>query len=866
MVFPPSLKKQQMLIALAVGLFALFALWLRLVPLLAIGHSDLIRMVAMDDPFYNLRQTESLLANSLQYGWFDAMTHYPFGTSIYWGPVFPTIIALFCLVTGSATRPEIIGTALLVTPLIAAATVVLMYYVGRAFGDWKTGVLASGFSAIIAGQFFTISMYGYIDHHIAEVFFSTLFCLLYTGAVLSAKDADIDLREVKTWRKTAILAGLAGIGYLLGLFTMPTMILFALIVGLFTLVQFVVDVFRNRTSEYLVIINGTVFLVAIAGLLLFGLKDPGMGLSTYSIGHIYAYLALIAGTGVLYALTHLLKGKNPWYFPATLVGCACIVLAFLSLLLPDVFSMFSNAVVQFFGQQAVTETVEEAMGWSLNKAWLTYHYGLILFAGGVLVMLYNNWIDEHPHQVFALVWSLVMLISTWQHIRYEYYLAINIALMAAVCVAFVVGKGIPALSPLMQRAGSGHSPAVSTGNEKEKAGKGKKRSSRGSEKRATARSGTDTVLIGLVLATALIAALFCYYSVSTNYSVVSARGDNLIPDWRESLEWLGNNTPDTGVDYLKIYDPKTFAYPEQSYGVMTWWDYGHMITYIAKRIPNANPFQQGVTGPDGAAAFFVTTSESDASRILDNLNTRYVITDSLMDTGKFPAMSTWYNSSVKESPYMEYLFLPGTEGSGRVEARLFYTPLYYHTMVSRLHNLDGSMVQPARILYIEYTDPGITGLSLPLIVNAEEMDTANATERARIFNSQARPGYHAKLISVSLLSPADTVPALQHYRLVHESSTNSLASDTADLKFVKTFEYVKGAHIRGEGVIAIPLITNTGRTFTYYQESTDGEFIVPYSTTDNRYDVRATGKYRIIATGQEFDVPESAVIEGLTIN
>jgi dolichyl-diphosphooligosaccharide--protein glycosyltransferase len=82
---------------------------------------------------------------------------------------------------------------------------------------------------------------------------------------------------------------------------------------------------------------------------------------------------------------------------------------------------------------------------------------------------------------------------------------------------------------------------------------------------------------------------------------------------------------------------------------------------------------------------------------------------------------------------------------------------------------------------------------------------------------------------------------------------------------VKIFEYVKGAHIKGEGIIEVPLVTNTGRNFTYRQESMNGEFIVPYSTTDNPYDVKATGKYKISGSAREFDVPESAVMQGLTI-
>ena len=41
------------------------------------------------------------------------------------------------------------------------------------------------FTAIVGlGQFFYRSLYGYMDHHIAEVLFSTLFCLLYMYVLL----------------------------------------------------------------------------------------------------------------------------------------------------------------------------------------------------------------------------------------------------------------------------------------------------------------------------------------------------------------------------------------------------------------------------------------------------------------------------------------------------------------------------------------------------------------------------------------------------------------------------------------------------------------------------------------------------------
>ena len=104
-----------------VAFFTLFALWLRLLPMITMGNTDPLSLVASDDPLYNLRQVELLVTNHLNYPWFDPMTLYPTGSNIYWGPLFPTIIAICCLITGATTRPEIISVGLLVPSLMAAA-------------------------------------------------------------------------------------------------------------------------------------------------------------------------------------------------------------------------------------------------------------------------------------------------------------------------------------------------------------------------------------------------------------------------------------------------------------------------------------------------------------------------------------------------------------------------------------------------------------------------------------------------------------------------------------------------------------------------------------------------------------------------
>ena len=202
---------------------------------------------------------------------------------------------------------------------------------------------------------------------------------------------------------------------------------------------------------------------------------------------------------------------------------------------------------------------------------------------------------------------------------------------------------------------------------------------------------TNYPLVGVVFITIGLSLLFAYTSVSYSYTNAIASPTRMNTDWRESMDWMANNTPETGVNYFTIYDQKSFEYPAGSYGVMSWWDYGHLITYIAKRIPNANPFQQGVAGPDGAAAYFMSTSEDKANAILDRDGTRYVVTDIEMDTGKFWAMSTWDNATLATDPYQMILLVQSKDNPDSYDPARLNKQEYYLTTISRLHNFDGSM-------------------------------------------------------------------------------------------------------------------------------------------------------------------------------
>ena len=803
-------------------LLSIFSLWLRMLPEQGLV-SDLGVNLLGNDPWYNLRQVEVTVAHFPDYLWFDPMTEYPTGNVIHWGPIFVQIISLLAIITGAATRPEIMYVAAWVPPLMGMAMVPLLYAVGERIADWKCGLFAALFGAVVSGQYFYRSLFGFVDHHIAETLFGTLFCLCYILALIEIRKNPVSFSDYDSLKRPALFSLAAGIAFYLGLAVMPTMILFAMIVAIFTVFKYIWDFWKKQVSDGLLLVNVVVFLCAVAGLFVIGFNYDGLSMARYSPAQAIAYLLLIIATVILWYLQRILRDK-PWqYYPAVIFGGIVAAFLLLTVLAPEFTQMILGNFFAFFGSSETVYTIQEARPWEVANAWSAFGFGLILMVGGFAALIWQFIRKGRAEYLFVLVWSVIILFSTIQHVRYEYYVAVNIALLSAYFMYWTLGA---AQGRLLEMAGIHRDEGVPEESSLpvEKGKKGKRTDAKKESKETKpAKHVTSSSAVIIPFAVGVIfSLLFISSSVATDLQIGNGMAyGGMQPDWYSSLEWFGENSPDPGVDYYEIYDKDTFTYPPESYGVMSWWDYGHYITFVSKRIPNANPFQHGVAGPNGAASFFLQDNEAGADTILENVGTQYIITDIEMDTGKFWAMATWYNSDVGGAPYMSAYSDPnGNQG-------YIYTDDYFNTMVSRLHNFDGSMAEPDENYILEN---------------------------------------NGKTYSYLVLSPVKPVAALQHYRLVHESDTNVFANKKiGDLKYVKIFEYVPGAVIKGDGIIEIPLKTNTGREFIYRQESVNGTFVVPYPTDGSVSGISVLGPYTITGTGQTFMVTESEIQSGKQI-
>ena len=384
-------------------------------------------------------------------------------------------------------------------------------------------------------------------------------------------------------------------------------------------------------------------------------------------------------------------------------------------------------------------------------------------------------------------------------------------------------------------------------------------------------------------------------------------GPGSVTVWEGPLGWMQENTPEEGnlggagnaddFEYYGTYEyTDDFEYPDGTYGVQSWWDYGHWITLRGERIPNANPFQQGATS---AANFLLAPNETQSEDVLtaqstEGNRTRYVMVDWQMATpgSKFGAPTVFYDAeeNVSRSDFLRTMYRFDDENQGRFLGTFsLRTQRFYNSTMTKLYYYHGSARSPSPIVVDWEPRQVQTGSGRAVTLDANPRGEGSFV---RTFdNMSAAREYVAEDGSAQVGGlgsfPSERVSALEHYRLVQVSETsannqilrtvgrdaqiagaNPRATVPSDPAWVKTFERVPGATVEGSGAPANATVTastelripNSNSTFTYTQRAEtnsegDFEMTLPYATTgyddygpDNGYtnvSVRATGPYTV---------------------
>ena len=228
-----------------------------------------------------------------------------------------------------------------------------------------------------------------------------------------------------------------------------------------------------------------------------------------------------------------LKG-NRWYFPLSIAAVAAILIAIIAIAAPELYSRMASNFWTFFSLSSQISPIIELEGWSIARAWSSFNFGLILMVGGLAALILLVIRKNRTDHLFVLVWSIVILVATILHVRYEYLAAVIVALASAFAVGFIFDyagrQGVPGID-----GASNRSQGEDTAKGKKKGQKvtGKTKEDRSPGRGANAASEKAK---GLFYITCAVLLLFAIVSVYGDYQSGQDTGTAVIPDnWVDVL-------------------------------------------------------------------------------------------------------------------------------------------------------------------------------------------------------------------------------------------------------------------------------------------------------------------------------------------
>jgi len=755
----------------------------------------------INDPWFHMRQIESMVHHFPDRNLFDPYGHFSDGQSAAVAPFFDFIVALSAWVIGlgSPSKHVVETVGAYFPPILGALTTIVMFFLGSALFNKRVGLLAAALMAVLPGQYLLRTLLGFSDQHCAEILLSLLFILMFVLAIKSARSRELTFDHIKRrdWsviRRPLLLSVLTGIVLGCYLITWLGGTIFIFIIFAFLIVQSVVDNIRGRPVDYLCSVGVVAFVVAliiVAGVSSLYLRSNEQ-IGSLLVG-LLAFAAIWAGSAFISG-----KGWPRWAFPAALAGGLGLGYLLFWLIDPSLLS----AILDRFGMFSPTAakgTISEVQSLSWGDANSYFTTGRIVAPIGLVALAWLVVRKPEPDKIFILVWSIILLLATWKLTRFGYYSAANVAILTAY-LAWLVLR-VASFGKAEEEPQRVQAPTVAPKKEetKQRLTRKETRKERREARKKARKAQRRNPLAGsplwryVYIAVALVVIFFFFgYYYNINMSITWAEGlRGPTDDWRSALVWMRDNTPPPFGNATNFYDEyetpalgEKYPYPETAYGVMSWWDYGYHITYIAQRIPNTNP--SGQKDASNAAVFFTAQDEASASLMLDSTGTKYVIIDIDMYLPKFYAMAIIAEKS--ESDFFEIVY------TQQGQAFRVYYPEYYQSMVSRLYSFGGEAWDPDAWVS-QHPDDKITAMRFQLVKDAkgnqgkqvadyQEFDTYAEAKEFVEENTAFR------IVGTSLAVSPVPLEKLEHYNVVYESPTTSFKRGDDTISEVMIFEYI----------------------------------------------------------------------------
>jgi oligosaccharyl transferase (archaeosortase A-associated) len=786
--------RPELLIGLLVAVFFVIALSFRVfLPYDSVFTGDWIKFTS-NDAYYHMRIIDNLVHNFPHITAFDPYFIYPGGTATgvyFFDWLLATVIWIIGL--GSPTQHTINVVSAYFPAVLAALTVIPVFFIGKALFNRWVGVLAAFLVAILPGEFMGRTILGFTDHHAAETLFSTmavLFLILAIKAAGAKQDGQSPMtfthlikRDRKVITMPLVYSLLAGIILGIYLITWLGALLFVFIFAVYLIIQTIVNHFRQKPSDHLGIIGFIVFLVA---LIIFLPISPDKNLTL-------AMVAAVFTPPVLAGFSRLISGRGlkTFYYPLSLIVLAAVVIGILYAVSPgSVSALWANFLSVFSpGGGSTAKTTMEmqpflspqgsyttVVAWGnfttsfflINfKNWPIPGFGLISFL--ILLWLYIKQRGEKENLALFLIWSLIIFIVTLVQRRFAYYFVVNMAVLSA-----YISWQIIWLSGLRKLA---EKPGKNPVEQKAETTKAK------TKKKPQKKQGIPIYQVNTILA--IIVVFFCVFFFNIMKSKDVASGAPYAPSdgWEESLTWMRDNTPDPLGDpesYYKLYD-LNYKYPASAYGVTAWWDYGYWITRTAHRIPSANPSQDPAP-ITRVANLFLSENVSASEKYIKEMGSSYIIADYDLITSKLWAVVDWAKQD--ESKYFSVYYVLD---QGSYSPRQLMTPDFYRTLAVRLYSFDGKALAEGKPWVVTYDMKVIAGSSYKIATNAKEYSSYKAAQD--FIASQKSGNYDIAGVS-PFVSPVP-LEAVPNYNLVYSSKNLRAYTQNATISDIKIFEHVK---------------------------------------------------------------------------
>lgn len=601
------------------------------------------------DAYYHLRRATIWAQNFPKIITLDYYMSYPFGAECPWPPLYDWFIAVLSLILGLGkydAKMVHLVTALL-PPVIASLCIIATYMVvKRVWKNDRIALFASFFAIIMPG------MLGYStvasgDHHIAETFVGLLFYYYALKIVEDSKDQKIQNKDIL----------ITGLLISVGLLVWQGEIVFYTIFAFFLIVFFLLN---NKKIGYINKVSVSFLYIAFIGssvvALIRFIIPRATSLSLFDFGYFSyfqpVYITFVFSCVFVFGKIIQIFNTNIKKFIAIssiVVSGFIIIIFFLKPLREGIWlglnflfktDPWHSSINEF--QSTFTINQLKSSFYSVEGL-INIGYFLSFILPFIYSMIYSvRYVREKNKMFYVMPYDInIRKIDKIVYIKNTEYNYINGRICRKIndniknmsIFFIVVATSFFFLAIYQKRWTNSYSPilamglALFTNTIYMKIKKGHsffkeyiywrskiKKDKVGPITRLIFLWEKSPIVFSILI---IIFILMPYYIIVSE--IVIRKGYGIESDVYNSLQWMRIYTPKTSHLYKPDKKPE--------YGVLSQWDMGHFIQYIAERPTIVNNFGHQLPGDGFKTALYVWSieSEDELKNILDRYQVRYLI-------------------------------------------------------------------------------------------------------------------------------------------------------------------------------------------------------------------------------------------------